>query len=45
MQTIFPVAILFFQLDERLRIRGAVHFDTAFGPLARDIVVFRLDWL
>ena len=44
MQTIFPVAILFFQLDECLRIRGVVHLDTAFGPLARDIVVFRLDW-
>lgn len=44
MQAVFPVAILFFQLDERLQIRRAVHFDAAFGPLARDIVVFRLDW-
>ena len=44
MQSIIPVAILIYQMEECLRIRSVVHFDAAFGLFSRDIFVFRLDW-
>ena len=42
-QAVAPVAVFLFQLDECLRVGRAVYLDAAFGPLPRDVVVFRLD--